>query len=45
MDKKISRLDGGTIEERISIMKEFLGLKPEQSFQEIEDDDEDLTNG
>lgn len=45
MDKKI-KLDGGTIEERVSEMKELFGLKPDQSFQdldvdvdEVEDDD------
>ncbi|MCC8043674.1 MAG: hypothetical protein LIO69_09265 [Oscillospiraceae bacterium] len=41
-------LDGGTLEERIAEMKEFLGLSPDQSFQDLdvdisdmEDDDED----
>ena len=44
MDKE-PRLDGGTLEERIKEMKEFFGLKPEQSFQDldvdVEDEDED----
>ena len=41
MDKN-TILDGGTLEERIAEAKEFCGLKPEQSFQdlEIEDDEE-----
>lgn len=37
MDKKITVLDGGTIDERIAEMKEFLGLSPEQSFQDFSD--------
>ncbi len=42
MDKKITVLDGGTLEERISEMKEFLGLSPDQSFQDLDvDEDED----
>lgn len=47
MDKKI-KLDGGTVKERVDEMKEFFGLKPAQSFQdldvdvdEVEDDDND----
>jgi hypothetical protein len=39
MDNKITVLDGGTLEERISEMKEFLGLSSEQSFQELPDDE------
>jgi hypothetical protein len=39
MDNKITVLDGGTLEERISEMKEFLGLSPEQSFQELPDEE------
>lgn len=41
MDKNITILDGGTLEERVSEMKEFFGLSPEQSFQELEVDDEE----
>ncbi len=38
-------LDGGTLNERIAEMKDFLGLKPDQSFQDLdveplEDDEE-----
>lgn len=40
MDKEI-KLDGGTLEERIKEMKEFCGLRPDQSFQDIEISDED----
>lgn len=39
MDKRIT-LDGPE-EMQISKLKEFLGLRPEQSFQDIEIDDED----
>ena len=41
MDKNITILDGGTLEERVSEMKEFFGLSPDQSFQELEVDDEE----
>ena len=41
MDKKITILDSGTLEERISEMKEFLGLSPEQSFQDLDVDEND----
>ena len=35
-------LDGGALEERIAEMKEFLGLSPDRSFQDIDvDEDED----
>ena len=37
MDKIKNVLDGGTVEERLQEMKEFLGLTPEQSFEEIDD--------
>lgn len=37
--KPITFLDGST-EERDKIMKEFFGLSPEQSYQEIEIDEE-----
>ena len=38
---KVTKIDGGTLEERIQEMKEFLGLKPEQSFQDLDVDIED----
>jgi len=41
MDKKINVLDGGTLEERIAEMKEFFGLSPEQSFQDLDVDEEE----
>lgn len=41
MDKIITVLDGGTTEERIAEMKEFFGLSPEQSFQDLDVDEED----
>ncbi len=42
MDKRIAILDGGSLEENIRELKEFLGLSPNQSFQDIEvDEDED----
>lgn len=37
MDKINTKLDGGTIEDEIRETKEFLGLEPDQSFEEIED--------
>lgn len=40
---KITRLDGGTLAERIKEMKEFFGLREDQSFQDLDvdiDDDE-----
>ena len=36
MDKINTTLDGGTVKERISEMKDFFGLSPEQSFQDLE---------
>lgn len=33
---KVTKLDGGTLEERIQEMKEFFGLKPDQSFQDLD---------
>lgn len=42
MDKKII-LDG-SLEERIKYMKEFFGLRPDQSFQEIDINIDDETN-
>ncbi len=46
MDKNITILDGGTLEERISEIKEFFGLSPEQSFQDlkVEENEEDDEN-
>jgi len=38
--EKINFLDGST-EEQTKALKEFCGLSPEQSFQEIVIDDED----
>lgn len=38
MDKIITQLDGGTLEERLTSSKEFLGLDPDQSFQDIDID-------
>ena len=38
MDKIITQLDGGTLEERIASSKEFLGLDPDKSFQDIDID-------
>lgn len=40
---KITRLDGGTLAEQIKEMKEFFGLKQDQSFQDlnVDIDDED----
>ncbi len=38
---KFTKLDGGNISERIAEAKEFFGLKPDQSFQDIVVDDED----
>lgn len=37
MDKKI-KLDGGTVEDRVNEMKEFFGLTPDQSFQDLDVD-------
>lgn len=33
---KINVLDGGTVEERIRESKEFLGLRPDQTFQDLD---------
>lgn len=44
MDKKLNIIDGGTLDERIAEMKEFFGLKQNQSFQELDvdvDEEED----
>lgn len=37
-----TKLDGGSFEERIKEMKKFFRLKPEQSFQDIDIDDNDV---
>ena len=40
--EKITKLDGNSsIEEILSWSKEFLGLKPDQSFQDLDVDDDD----
>lgn len=43
MDKKSIMILDGSKEKREKIMKEFFGLRPDQSFQdlEIEDDEDD----
>lgn len=43
---KITRLDDGTLAEQIKEMKDFLGLRQDQSFQDLsvdiyEEDEED----
>lgn len=40
MEKNMNILDGGTLDERLAELKEFCGLSPEQSFQDIEIEDE-----
>ena len=37
---KYTTLDGGTIDERIREAKDFFGLSEEQTFQDLEVDDE-----
>lgn len=45
MDKIITQLDGGTLEERLVASREFLGLSPDQSFQDLDvDEDDEKTN-
>ena len=39
-EKRINFLDG-SIEERERAVKEFFGLKPEQSFQDLESEDDE----
>lgn len=34
-----TKLDGGNLDERISEAKELFGLKPEQSFQDLDVDE------
>ena len=41
MEKKPITIIDGSKEEREKIMKEFFGLRPEQSFQDIEVDEEE----
>lgn len=38
---KITKIDGGTLEERIQEMKDFFGLDEKQSFQDLDVDIED----
>lgn len=40
-DKTVNVIDGGTLEERVAEMKEFFGLRPDQSFQDLKVDVED----
>ena len=42
---RFTKLDGGTIEERIAEAKAFLGLKPEQTFQYLEFDEYEQDDG
>ena len=44
MGKIITQLDGGTLEERLASSKEFLGLSPDQSFQDLDVDEDDDEN-
>ncbi len=39
-NKQINFLDG-SLEERVKAMKEFFGLSPEQSFQDLDVDEND----
>ena len=41
MDKKQIKILDGSKEQREKIMKEFFGLKPEQSFQDLDVDVDD----
>lgn len=43
MDKRVNVLDGGSLDENIRELKDFLGLSPDQSFQDLDvnEDDED----
>lgn len=41
MDKTITQLDGGTLKERLAESREFLGLSPDQSFQDLDVDEEE----
>ncbi|MGN1107507.1 MAG: hypothetical protein ACI4RH_12725 [Huintestinicola sp.] len=44
MDTKPLTILDGSAKEREATMKEFFGLSPEQSFQDIETNDEENTN-
>ena len=44
MDTKSLTVLDGSLEEREAAMKEFFGLSPEQSFQDIKTDDEGNTD-
>lgn len=44
MDSKPLTILDGSLEEREAAMKEFFGLSPEQSFQDIKTDDEGNTD-
>lgn len=35
-------LDGGTLEERLMELKEFFGLRPDRSFQDLDVDISDM---
>ena len=41
MDKRMNVLDGGSLEDNIRELKEFLGLSPDQSFQDLDVDEDD----
>lgn len=36
-----TKLDGGTIEERLNEAKKLFGLSPEQTFQDLDDEKEE----
>ena len=38
---KITKIDGGSLEERIDEAKEFFGLREDQSFEDLDADAED----
>ncbi len=40
MDKKITILDG-SIEEQTRVLKEFFGLRPDQTFQDLDIDEDE----
>lgn len=45
MDKEVkssTMLDGGTTEENILAMKELFGLSPDQSFQDLDVDEDEI---
>ena len=42
MGKKSLVIDGGTLEERIAEMKEFFGLRTDQTFQDLDVDISDM---